>query len=124
MADVDLLSGTQIAARLRATATSPDTAPVFATTPVTVFLEGPSGRFVWRWRPSGTSSPEFTNDAVNNYLTLTLTSAWTAANLTVTGRHGIYWCYGVAATTQTAIGDLQINVTVPQYGPAPVTDPT
>lgn len=121
MATVDHIPGTQIRARLRAEATSPDTEPDFGTVPVTVFLEGPSARFVWRYRPGGSSDSVFSYDAVNNYLYLTLTSTWTAANLTASGMHALYWCYGAVATIQTAIGSLMVNVTMPQYGAAPVT---
>lgn len=121
MATVDHIPGTQIRARLRATATSPDTEPDFATTPVTVFLEGPSTRTIWRYRPPGSGDSVFEYDSENNYLYFTLTSAWSAANLTSGGNHGLYWCYGEAATTQTAIGSIIVNVQVPQYGPAPTT---
>lgn len=115
-------------ADLSATATGDSVAPDFAETDVTLVwdLILPNGvrtasvRQVYRWRPAGTSDPEFSLDG--DVLRFTLPSADVAADL-IPGNWKLYWCVGPVATTQDAVGSLTVCVEGPPYGTAlPTSD--
>ena len=106
-----------------ASAVSPSVAPDFATTPVTLVWDSipaagsgvSSVRRVYRWRPAGTSDPQFSLSG--GVLRFTLTSVQVAGSLSP-GNWRVYWCVGPAATTQDAVGSLAVFVEGPPSGAA------
>ena len=117
-------------ADLSATATGDSVAPDWAETDVTLVwdLVLPNGvrtasvRQVYRWRPAGTSDPEFSLDG--DTLRFTILAADVAADL-IAGNWKVYWCVGPVATTQDAVGSLTVHVEGPPYGTAlPTSDPS
>lgn len=96
-------------------------APPMASTPVTLILDAPGGRHVFRWRPGGTSHSGFS--LVGDTLRFDgLTSAFTAAHLGSVGDFPLYLCVGPAATTQDAVGKIVFRVEVPPLGTLPTSD--
>jgi len=115
-------------ADLSATATGDSVAPDFSTTAVTLVwdlmgaVSGSAVRVVYRWRPAGTSDPEFSLDG--DTLRFTILAADVAADL-IAGNWKVYWCVGPVATTQDAVGSLTVHVEGPPYGTAlPTSDPS
>ncbi len=114
-------------ADLSATAVSPSVAPDFATTHVTLVFDSlptpgsgvASVRRVYRWRPGGTSDPQFSLSG--STLRFTLTSVQVATGLTP-GNWRVYWLVGPAATTQDSVGSLTVFVEGPPYGVLPTGD--
>lgn len=120
MNTVRLYRGTAFHRRLSAMVSGGAVAPVWATTPATFVLDGPSGqRIKFNWRPGGTSSSEIVHNAVGNTLDLVLDAIWTAATL-VTGQWQLGLLFLNPPSDQLPIGIVLVNVADFRNGPAPV----
>lgn len=120
-----LTLGEAFAVDVSVAATSPSTAPDLATTPVTLVFDGPpttaspsGARIVFRWRPAGTSSPQFS--FAGGVLTLSLTAAEVAAQFTA-GNWVVGLLDGTPATNQDYVGSATLYVREPSNGGYPVS---
>jgi len=117
----DLVSGEALPLDVSAAASGGATAPDLSATPVTLILDAPAARHVFRWRPGGTSHSGFS--LTGGVLSFDgLTAAFTAANLNAHGDWNLYLCVGAAATVQDAVGKVVLRVDVPPKGSLPVSD--
>lgn len=122
MVPEQLTRGEALAFDLFAAADSGSVPPDWATTPVTVVLGRGAARHTFRWRPGGTSDPQFSHDPDPSgpRLLFDLTSAWTGANLTA-GRWTLSVLVGPSATTQDEIGAITLTVVERPGGTLPTT---
>ena len=97
---------------------SGDPPPDLSVTDVTLVLDA-AERHVFRWR----GTPDDTFEMDGDTLRFSgLTSTFTAENLTAFGTFPLYIIQGESEDTQEAVGIVPLSVSVPPFGPLPVTE--
>lgn len=103
------------------TGTDGDVPPDLAVTPVTLVLEGPRERHVFRWRPGGTSHAGFSYSG-GRLRFAGITKTFSATHLNAHGDWPLYVIENIGETTQRTVGTLTLRVSVPPYSALPVTE--
>ncbi len=118
MSAEQIVPGTAYTAELSVTATGSSVAPDFSTTMVTFVLDGTSTRYVFRWRPAGSSDSNFS--LASGKLRFALTPAWTAANMATRDQWVLYAIVGDSTNAQEAVGQVNLFSDPPKRGTIPV----